>query len=212
MLLRIWQSPRATSIAVALFCALVLTTSPGFAACPDFVTAGRITVGNSPDAVAVGDFNSDGKKDIAVLNEGDNTVSILLGNGNGTFGAPTNFPAGADPVAIVVGDFNNDGRMDLAIANNSAGTVTILLGNGVGAIGNGTFTPAAGSPIAVGSNPQSIAVGNFDAGSNLDLAVANSGSANVSILLGNGSGGFAVTTVAVGNGPRGVVVGLFDGT
>src|SRR4029077_4752748 len=88
-----------------------------------------------PAAVAVGDFNGDGKLDLAVTNKGDKTVSILLGNGDGTFQSQTTVPTGLAPDAVVTGDFNGDGKPDLAVANFTDGTISILLGNG-----DGTFT------------------------------------------------------------------------
>ena len=70
-----------------------------------------------PFSVAVGDFNGDGKQDLAVANQGSDNVSILLGDGTGNFSAPTNFAAGNGPCSVAVGDFNGDGKQDLAVAN-----------------------------------------------------------------------------------------------
>src|ERR1035438_4809239 len=82
-------------------------------------------------SVAVGDFNGDGKLDLAVDNPGSpGTVSMLLGNGDGTFQAPVNSAAGPGSHSLVVGDFNGDGKLDLAMGAN--GAVTVLLGNGDG--------------------------------------------------------------------------------
>jgi len=85
------------------------------------------TVGHSPNAVAVGDFNGDGKLDLAVTNQGDNTVSILLGNGDGTFQSQTTLPTGLAPDAIVAGDFKGDGKLDLAVANFTDNSISIWL-------------------------------------------------------------------------------------
>ena len=71
----------------------------------------------NPFSVAVGDFNGDGKQDLAVANDGSDNVSILLGDGAGNFSAPTNFAVGDGPVSVAVGDFNGDGKQDLAVAN-----------------------------------------------------------------------------------------------
>ena len=95
--------------------------------------------------MAVGDFNGDGKQDLAVANESSDNVSILLGGGNGTFGAATNFAAGSAPTSVAVGDFNGDGKQDLAMANANSNNVSILLANGNGTFGAATnFT--AGDP------------------------------------------------------------------
>ena len=169
-----------------------------------------VPVGTNPYSVAVADFNGDGIQDLAVANNGSGNVSILLGNGNGTF---TN--ASASPIAVgstfalATGDFNGDGIPDLAVTNYVvSGTVRILLGNG-----DGTFTNASGSPVAVGNSPIGVNVGDFNGDGIADLVVANNGNNTVSILLGNGSGGFAPSSgssVTVGS-PRYMAVGDFNG-
>jgi hypothetical protein len=82
-----------------------------------FAAATNVPAGSGPYASAVGDFNGDGKQDLAVANISTSSVAILLGNGNGTFGAPATFPVGNTPTSIVVSDFNGDGKQDLAVAN-----------------------------------------------------------------------------------------------
>src|SRR5713101_2109196 len=71
----------------------------------------------SPRAVITADFNGDGRLDLAVANAGSNDVSILLGNGDGTFQAAQNYASGGTPVSLAVGDFNSDGKLDLVTAN-----------------------------------------------------------------------------------------------
>jgi len=119
---------------------------------------------------------------------------------------------GAFPESVAVGDFNRDGTPDLATANRGAYTVTILLGNGTGG-----FTQAVGSPVSVGANPISIAVSDFNHDGTPDLATANRGDNTVTILLGDGTGGFTQAVgspVGVGGQPNSVAVGDFnrDGT
>jgi uncharacterized protein (TIGR03437 family) len=165
---------------------------------------------SGPGSVAVGDFNGDGRPDLAIANANSNNVTVLLGNGAGGFTAAAGspFPAGQMPMFVAVGDFNGDGRPDLAIANHD-GHVTVLLGNG-----SGGFTAAAGSPFAAGAWPASIAVADFNADGNLDLAIANANSNNVTVLLGNGSGGFTAapgSPFPAGSGPQSVAVGDFNG-
>jgi hypothetical protein len=164
-----------------------------------------VAVGLSPVGVAVGDLNLDGKPDIAVANYAADSISILLGNGSGGFSAST-IGAGSSPNTIVVGDFNLDNKPDLAVVNNvSSGTVTILLGNGIGG-----FSPASGSPVSVGANPYSLAAGDFNLDGKPDLAVTNFGAASVTILLGNGTGGFSPASsspISVGAVPGWVAVG-----
>jgi FG-GAP-like repeat/FG-GAP repeat len=172
-----------------------------------------IPVGDSPDAIEAGDFNGDGKLDLAVSNNSSDTVSILLGNGDGTFQPAVDYSVGTNPRAIVAGDFNGNGRLDLAVANegdaNVSGNVSILLGNG-----DGTFQPAV--DYSVGNGPDAIAVGDFNGDGRLDLAVANKGvvavPGTVSILMGNGDGTFQpAVDYTVGNWPDAIVVGDFSG-
>jgi hypothetical protein len=137
-----------------------------------------ISLGQYLSAIVTADFNGDGKLDLAITDSAGNAVIILLGNGDGTFGAPTTIPVGSGPDAIVAADFNNDGKIDLAVANYGDGTITLLLGNG-----DGTFTQAAGSPYTVGQYPYQIAVADFNGDGKLDLATANLGDGTVSILL-----------------------------
>jgi hypothetical protein len=168
-----------------------------------------VGAGTFPNSLAVGDFNLDGKPDLAVTNQANN-VTILLGNGGGGFSQAAGSPIGAGtfPDSVAVGDFNLDGKPDLAVANLTSNNVTILLGNG-----SGGFTQAAGSPVGAGTFPVSVVVGDFNQDGKPDLAVANPSSNNVTILLGNGSGGFtqsAGSPVAVGTFPLAVAVGDFN--
>jgi uncharacterized repeat protein (TIGR01451 family) len=175
-------------------------TGTNFPAAP----SSSISVGTQPTGLVTGDFNGDGKVDLAVANSGNDTVTILLGNGDGTFTAGTPVTAGAGPHWLVTGDFNEDGKLDLAVVNSSSDTVSILLGNG-----DGTFT--LNSSPSTGSGPFAIAAGDFDADGHLDLAVTNTGDGSVSILLGTGTGTFAAGTVSlVGSLPQVLVVGDFN--
>ncbi len=140
--------------------------------------------GQNPDCVLVGDVNHDGKLDLVVLDAESNMVSILLGNGDGTFQSATQFSTGSSsaPQSMVLADLNGDGNLDVALADLNE--VSVLLGNG-----DGTFQ----APIkaSAGSSPDSITVGDFNGDHKLDLAVTSVNSNNmVSILLGNGDGTF----------------------
>src|SRR5260370_1824784 len=104
------------------------------------------TGGADPASVAVGDFNGDGKLDLAAANYNSKSVAVLLGNGDGTFQAPLNFAVGSIPWSVAVGDFNGDGKLDLVVANHSDNTVSSLLGNG-----DGTFRSPRS--FAVGAGP-----------------------------------------------------------
>src|SRR6266540_3726947 len=132
-------------------------------------------------SVAIADLNGDGKLDLALANYGlapgdPGTVSVFLGNGNGTFGSPTNLTTGANASSVAIGDLNGDGKLDLAIANYDSNTVSVLLGN----VGGGF---QAQTQYPTGTNPSSVAIGDLNGDGRLDLAVANFGSNNVTVLL-----------------------------
>jgi hypothetical protein len=162
--------------------------------------------GSRSQAVAAADLDGDGKLDLAVGNLDSATVSVFLGQGNGTFRPRVDFATGLFPNSVAIGDFNGDGKPDLSLANGS-GTVSILLGNG-----DGTFQPHV--DYAAGPGAFSLAVGDFNGDGKLDLAVANNNgnqSGTVSVLLGNGDGTFQPhVDYPVETGPYSVAVGDFN--
>ena len=159
-------------------------------------------------ALAAGDFNNDGKPDLAVANL--NSVSIVLGNGDGSFQPPVSYTVPDYAASVTVADLNGDGKLDLAVPS-SGGTVSILLGNG-----DGTFQPAVNYPA--GYAPASVAVGDFNGDGKLDLAVANFGipccsgpRGSVAILLGNGDGTFQPPShYAAGSNPLSIATADFN--
>jgi hypothetical protein len=167
-------------------------------------------VGVNPVAVVAADFNGDGILDLAVLNHVfmGGSVSLLLGNGDGTFQPARTYAVGNTPDSLAVGDFNGDGILDLAVANNrGTAAVSVLLGNG-----NGTFQAARNYGAGL-FRPTSVAVGDFTGSGVLDLAVASGGAGgSVDVLLGNGDGTFqAGGTFSTGRGSGSLVVGDFNG-
>jgi len=168
-------------------------------------TSSDIRVGNDPVSVAVGDFNHDGNLDLVAANSGDNTVSVLLGNGDGSFQDPVNFAVGNHPWSVAVGDFTHDGNLDIVTANSGDNTVSVLLGNG-----DGTFQDAVS--YQVGSVSEAVAVGDLTGDGHLDIVTANHGDNTVSVLLGNGDGTFqSAVSYAVGKGPDSVALADFNG-
>ncbi len=155
------------------------------------------------NSLVAGDFNGDGKLDLAVSTGA--TLSILLGNGDGTF-KMTTYPTTAQFVGtLVAGDFNGDGKLDLAFPDPFNKLVHLLLGNG-----DGTFTEV--STTAVGTNPVWTAAADVNGDGKLDLAVVNQAGGNVSILLGNGDGTFSSKSlVKVGTQPNAITVADFNG-
>jgi len=201
------QPERAISASRVLtpLLAVALSVLPGLASAQSFRVAPTFATGLSPQSVAVGDFNGDSRLDLAVANNGSNTVSILLGNGSGGFLASSQLPVGSFPRAVAVADLNGDTFLDLAVVNNGANNVSILLGNGSG----GFSVPVN---LAVGTGPTALVVVNLDGDADLDLVVANNGSNDVSLLLGDGTGAFASgATLAAGTAPRGLATGQFNG-
>ncbi|MEA2575616.1 MAG: hypothetical protein QOH93_2914, partial [Chloroflexia bacterium] len=138
--------------------------------------------GGGAQSVAVGDFNLDNKQDLVVGNLNTNDISVLLGNGSGSFGAATVFTAGTQIVAVAVGDFNNDNKPDVLVANYGDDNVSVRLNTCAGPCGSPSFSVAPDA--SVNDGPYFIVVGNFNGDTNLDFATANYNSDSVSVLLG----------------------------
>jgi uncharacterized repeat protein (TIGR01451 family) len=164
---------------------------PQGAGATDFASPTSYPVGTNPVVMVVGDFNGDGKLDVAVANAGSGNVSVLLGNGDGTFRAAVNSAVslGSGPITLAVGDFNGDGKLDLIVVNpgdpgnNVPGVVNLLLGNG-----DGTFRAAV--QITTGQFPFRVAVGDFNGDGKEDLIIGDEKDGSLSVLLGNGDGTF----------------------
>ena len=152
--------------------------------------------GGSPRSVAIADFNGDSRFDLAVANSNSHTVSVLLGDGSGMFQAPSSYSTGKDPIAVAIEDMNRDGRLDLVVANwdflgrwsfeeqTTLSSVSVLMGHG-----DGTFGPR--SDFTIGGHPVGVAIADFDADGNPDVATPNSSGRRVSVLIGRGDGSFA---------------------
>ncbi len=180
--------------------------------------------------MALGDFNGDAKLDVVTANFGAKSVSLLLGNGDGTFQPKVDVTLATTPVSLAVGDFNGDGKLDLAVATEDTlnDYATILLGNG-----NGTFQPPVN--LTTDSGPHgggprlerysTVAAADFNGDGHADLVVVNNKDTSqlgrtppanlpgsVSVLPGNGDGTFqAPTKFALGSSPTTVAVGDFNG-
>ena len=183
---------------------------PGLAA-PIFSAARSTDLASPPYSAAVGDLNNDGMLDAAVVHFSySNTVSVLLGNGDGFFQTGVDYTTGPSPNCLRIGDLNNDGKLDLVTTSGSSPTVWVLMGNG-----DGTFQTKVDYPT--NPNPVSVAIGDLDGDGKADLAVGNLtlGSpavGTVTIMLGNGDGTFQPNSyAATGNGNRSVAIGDLNG-
>lgn len=146
-------------------------------------------VGRFPEGLTVGDFNGDGWFDVATVNSGSDDVTMLFGNGNGTFRSAISFGVGRSPMFLASGDLNLDGKLDLIVAETGSDGVVVLLGKGNGFFESPSFYPS-------GKGPTFLALGDVDVDKDLDVVVANSGRFghyppfSVAVLLNDGQGKF----------------------
>lgn len=165
--------------------------------------------------LAVGDLNGDAVPDVIATNPQASSISVFLGNANGTLRAATTIPlvvtgstTPSEPYAAAIGDFDSDGRADAAIADNRSARLFILLGNG-----DGTFHATSAQPPIMGVGSFQIIARDMNRDGGLDLVVANRSSDNISVLLGTGTGVFApayASTVGAGAGPYSLAIADFN--
>lgn len=161
------------------------------------------SVGDVPLGIEVGDFNQDNFLDLAISGFSTaaglpGSVSILLGTGAGTFGAPVKFAMGSFSIDVAVGDLNGDGFEDVLTADNSSQSASLRLGDGAGSFG-------ALVSFAVGFFPQRVVISDLNGDGNNDFATSNNGSNTVSVFFGLGAGVFtSQSTFPTENGPIGL--------
>jgi hypothetical protein len=196
---------------------------PVTASAPSGFTNTAAVVGAGPQAIAEGDFNNDGKPDLVVVNSADNDVSILLGNGDGTFQSQSTKATGHNPQAVVVGDFDHDGNLDIVVANRDDNTLSLLKGNG-----HGGFADQVIIDTLPGVAPIGLATVDLDFDGNLDLFVinqndqncsSNTGNGSLEALFGDGTGAFStlspkgstsVANICLNIAPMGIATGDID--
>jgi hypothetical protein len=167
------------------------------------------TNGTSPYWLVAKDFNDDGNLDLAICNEGSNTIAVLLGQNNGSFQLPakTFASGGTLPSSLVATDINNDNKTDLVVVNTASNSIAVFLG-----LGDGTFQ-VPGQIYAAGLLTSFVTNGDFNADGNMDLAVVSRGSNNLLIFFGFGNGSFEsnFTSYITGLSPYNVQTADFDG-
>jgi hypothetical protein len=170
-----------------------------------FSPAVSFPTGANPSDVITASLTNNGIQDLITSNFGSASISVLRGNGNGTFQPPVSYPVGNSPESIAVGDLQGNGIPDIVTANEADNTISVLLGNG-----DGTFQSQA--IYAVGVRPESIAVADLTGNGLPDIVVADDGSASVDVLLNKGNGIFAPPIAYnAGLDPDGVAIGDFNG-
>ncbi len=151
-----------------------------------------LPAGFEPTSLAVADLNGDGHQDLVVADQGNNTFSVLLGNGNGTFQTRKDYPTGTAPVYVALGDFNEDGALDIATANNTANTVSIYYNQISNQnIPTGTFLAGTTRDFPAGNGPTSIAVADYNLDGFADLVVSDETDNAISVILNLGGQQFA---------------------
>jgi hypothetical protein len=197
---------RVTQFILGLVIYLFLGLSPTMLVAQSFLyNQDALTTGNKPAGMTVVDLNADGRLDLAVANQTDNTVSVILSKSDGTFSNKVDYAVGNAPVAVVSADFNGDHIPDLAVINSQDNTVSILIGTG-----NGTFQNQLTYPT--GKLPVAIDAVDINGDHNLDLVIANQTDGTVTVLRGNGDGTFqAQTTVGNISNPIAISSADFNG-
>jgi gliding motility-associated-like protein len=199
------------------------TATSGAITASSFAAPVTFATGSQPRSVAMGDLDGDGKPDLVLANNGNQTLSVLRNTAtsgvinSSSFAAQVAFGTGANPFSVAIGDLDGDGKPDLAVANASGNTVSVLRNTATsGVITASSF--AAKVDFATGFAPESIAIGDLDGDGKPDLAVINNGSNSISVLRNTSSvgaitsGSFAAKVdFATGSTPKSIAIGDLDG-
>jgi len=169
-----------------------------------FANAVDYTTGTNPYSVVAADFDGDGNSDLAVTNQGANTVSVFINNGDGTFAIKVDYGTGTTPTMVQAEDLNGDTYEDLALVNEG-GNLSVLMNNG-----DGTF--ATKVDYVAGTTPYAVAISDLNGDTYKDIAVANENTNNISIFINNGDGTFAGSqSYGADSGPYSIALGDING-
>ncbi len=176
---------------------IFLNTTPPGATTPTFSAKADFTTGTAPRSVSIGDFNGDGKPDLAMANDGANSISVLFntttpGTATPTFSAKTDFTAGINPRSSSIGDLNGDGKLDLAVANFSSNSVSVFLNTTTHGATTPTFSTK--TDFSTGFVPPSVSIGDLNGDGKPDLIVVGMVSGGVSVLLNTTTPGATTPT------------------
>jgi hypothetical protein len=167
-------------------------------------TSFALNGGSNPSGIYSGDIDNDGNIDIVTANDGNGNASVLIGDGTGSFSAPTDYVTGTGCSSVVLGDMNNDTNLDILTSNEDVDEISILLNDGTG-----SFLPTTN--YATGSGPIALMVDDFDNNLNLDVVTVNTQDNTLSVLIGNGDGTVQPqNTVGAINSPRNLITGDFN--
>ena len=184
---------------------LVINTTSAVGGALTFGGGPSTAIANGPTGIVAGDWNRDGKPDLAIAMTGEANVKILLATGANAFAAPVSVAVASAGNAIAAGDLDGDGDLDLVVTCSAANAVHVLRN-----AGNGTFSAAGGQLATRGTNPAAIAIGDLDGDGRPEVVVGNAGSADVSVLYNRGTGPVAAELTPIGVAASSITIADLD--
>src|SRR5215472_3006295 len=165
-----------------------------------FIQGAIYPTGSVPDGVAVGDLNGDGVADVVTADAGSDSMSVLIGNKDGTYQPRVVYKTGQNPSSVTLADLDGDGNLDAIVTNNDDNTITIWWGKG-----DGTFSTS--TLLNTGSGPHRVAVGDLDGDGHLDIAVVNWTGTSATVFYGDGKRNFTSQTLGSWGAPDSIAFG-----
>lgn len=169
-----------------------------------FTQGAAYPTGSAPDGVAVGDLNGDGVPDIVTVDSASNSMSVFIGNKDGTYQPRKVYPVGRNPSDVALVDLDHDGNLDAIVTNNDDNTVTIWWGKGDGTFSSSTLLPTS-------SGPHRIVTGDLDGDGNTDIVVVDWTGTAITIFYGDGKRNFTIQTLGSWGAPSSVALGDLNG-